>query len=72
MKFGILTEVSDTETFAAGFGIRELARLRKTFGRGRWRKNEGGGAGWRDDVMGVGGILPPPRKGEGRAPTPGS
>ena len=29
------------ETFATGSGIRELARLRKIYGRGRWRKRKG-------------------------------
>lgn len=29
------------ETIAAGRGIREIARLRKIHGRGRWRKRKG-------------------------------
>lgn len=41
MKFEILGEISAIETFASGSGIRELARLRKTYGRGRWRKRKG-------------------------------
>ena len=41
MKFEILGEISDGETFAAGSGIRELPRLRKAYGRGRWRKRKG-------------------------------
>jgi hypothetical protein len=41
MKFEILGEISDIETFATGSGIRELARLRKVYGRGRWRKRKG-------------------------------
>jgi hypothetical protein len=41
MNFEILGEISDVETFAAGTGIRERARLRKTYGRGRWRKRKG-------------------------------
>jgi hypothetical protein len=41
MRFEILGGISDIETFAAGSGIRELARLRKTYGRGRWRKRKG-------------------------------
>jgi hypothetical protein len=41
MRFEILGEISDVETFAAGSGIREIARLRRTYGRGRWRKRKG-------------------------------
>lgn len=29
------------ETFAVGKSIRELARLRKLYGKGRWRKRKG-------------------------------
>jgi hypothetical protein len=41
MQFEILGEISDIETFAAGSGIREIARLRRICGRGRWRKRKG-------------------------------
>ena len=41
MHFEILGELSDVETFATGSGIREVARLRRTYGRGRWRKRKG-------------------------------
>jgi hypothetical protein len=41
MHFEILGEISDTETFATGSGIREIARLRRVYGRGRWRKRKG-------------------------------
>lgn len=41
MHFEILGEISDVETFATGSGIREIARLRKIYGRGRWRKRKG-------------------------------
>lgn len=41
MRFEILGEISDIETFAAGAGIREIARLRRVYGRGRWRKRKG-------------------------------
>lgn len=41
MQFEILGEISDIETFATGSGIREIARLRKIYGRGRWRKRKG-------------------------------
>jgi hypothetical protein len=39
--FEIIGEVSGVETIATGSGIRELARLRKRYGRGRWRKRKG-------------------------------
>jgi hypothetical protein len=41
MQFEILSEISAIETFATGSGIRELARLRRVYGRGRWRKRKG-------------------------------
>lgn len=41
MRFEILSEISDIETFATGSGIREVARLRRVYGRGRWRKRKG-------------------------------
>lgn len=41
MDFEILGSVRDPETFAQGSGIREIARLRKTHGRGHWRKRKG-------------------------------
>lgn len=41
MAFQILGEISNIETFATGSGIREIARLRKIYGRGRWRKGKG-------------------------------
>jgi len=41
MRFEILGEISDIETFATGSGIREIARLRRVYGRGRWRKRKG-------------------------------
>jgi hypothetical protein len=41
MSFDILGEISDIETFATGSRIREIARLRKVYGRGRWRKRKG-------------------------------
>jgi len=41
MHFEILSSIADAETIAAGSGIRELARLRKRYGRGRWRKRKG-------------------------------
>ena len=41
MYFEIIGAIADTETIAAGPSIRELARLRKQFGAGRWRKVKG-------------------------------
>ena len=41
MHFGILGELAEVETIATGSGIREIARLRKRYGRGRWRKRKG-------------------------------
>ena len=41
MHFRILGEIADAETIATGSGIREIARLRKRYGRGRWRKRKG-------------------------------
>jgi hypothetical protein len=41
MKFEILGEISNTETFATGSAIRESARLRRVYGRGRWRRRKG-------------------------------
>ena len=41
MDFKILGDVNDTETIATGSGIREIARLRKRYGRGHWRKRKG-------------------------------
>jgi hypothetical protein len=41
MHFKILGEISQVETFATGSGIREIARLRRIYGRGRWRKRKG-------------------------------
>ncbi len=35
------SEISEVEVIAVGRGIRELARLRKLYGRGRWRKLKG-------------------------------
>jgi len=43
MDFELLGEVGDIETIAVGPGIRDLARLRKRYGAGRWRKLKGTG-----------------------------
>jgi len=39
--FTIIGQLTDVETIAAGRSIRELKRLRKRYGRGRWRKRKG-------------------------------
>jgi hypothetical protein len=41
MDFEILTRISGIETIASGSGIREVARLRRRYGRARWRKKKG-------------------------------
>jgi len=41
MDFRIVGEVTDVEVIATGSGIRDLSRLRKFYGKGRWRKLKG-------------------------------
>lgn len=41
MDFEIVGQLRDVETIAIGRSIRELARLRKFYGQGRWRKMKG-------------------------------
>lgn len=41
MNFEIVSLITDVETIATSSGIRELPRLRKLYGRGRWRKRKG-------------------------------
>jgi hypothetical protein len=41
MKFEVVGEITDVETFAVGASIRELPRLRRDYGDGRWRKRKG-------------------------------
>lgn len=41
MQFELLGPITQIETFAVGSGIREIERLRKFYGRGRWRKRKG-------------------------------
>jgi hypothetical protein len=41
MYFEVLGEITHAETFAAGSSIREVARLRRLYGKGRWRKRKG-------------------------------
>jgi hypothetical protein len=41
MNFEISSVILDIETIAAGSGIRDIARLRRLYGRGQWRKRKG-------------------------------
>jgi hypothetical protein len=41
MDFEVIGEITEVETFAVGSAIRELARLRRVYGPGRWRKRKG-------------------------------
>lgn len=41
MYFEIVGEIRDVETFAFGRAIRELRRLNRIYGKGRWRKRKG-------------------------------
>jgi hypothetical protein len=39
--FEILTKISGIQTIAAGAAIRDVRRLRRSYGRGHWRKRKG-------------------------------
>lgn len=41
MNFEIISEIRDIEPIAVGSSIRDLSRLRKLYGKGRWRKMKG-------------------------------
>ena len=41
MHFEILGDITDIEPIAMGSAVREVARLRRQYGRGRWRKLKG-------------------------------
>ena len=41
MYFEIISEITDIEVIARGRAIRELARLRRKYGPGNWRKVKG-------------------------------
>ena len=41
MHFEIIGDITDIEPIAVGSAIREVTRLRKQYGRGRWRKLKG-------------------------------
>ena len=39
--FEIISEITEIETIAVGRSIRDIRRLRKQYGHGRWRKMKG-------------------------------
>lgn len=41
MDFEIVGEITVLETIASGRGIRDLRRLQRNYGKGRWRKMKG-------------------------------
>ena len=41
MHFEIISEIEDIETIAVGGRIRDIMRLQKQYGQGRWRKLKG-------------------------------
>ncbi|MEH2416073.1 hypothetical protein [Nostoc sp.] len=41
MNFETIGDITNIEIIAVGNSIRELERLRKTYGSGRWRKLKG-------------------------------
>jgi hypothetical protein len=41
MNFEIISEITDIEAIAIGSRIRDVARLRRMYGKGRWRKLKG-------------------------------
>jgi hypothetical protein len=41
MYFEIIGQITNSETIAIDGSIREIERLRKQFGAGRWRKRKG-------------------------------
>lgn len=43
MDFTVIGQIENIQTFAVGRQIREVKRLRKLYGPGRWRKRKGVG-----------------------------
>ena len=41
MDFEIIGNITNIETIASGTGIRNRSRLRKKYGKGKWRKLKG-------------------------------
>ena len=61
MEFEIVGEIQAVQTFAVGPSIREMPRLRRVYGAGRWRKRKGiaqvrlaDGSEYRAEVYGIG------------------
>jgi hypothetical protein len=40
-EFDVISEITNIEIIARGPGIRDLPRLNRQYGRGRWRKLKG-------------------------------
>ena len=40
-SFEIISDITEIQTIATGKSIRDVARLRKQYGEGRWRKMKG-------------------------------
>jgi len=41
MNFELISEITNVETIATSSSIREIKRLRKSYGAGRWKKLKG-------------------------------
>ncbi len=41
MRFEILSEITEVERIASGREIRDLRRLQRLYGKGRWQKMKG-------------------------------
>lgn len=41
MSFEVIGKITNVETIAVGASIREIQRLRRVYGTGRWRKLKG-------------------------------
>jgi hypothetical protein len=41
MSYEVVGDITQVETIAVGSRIRDLPRLRRLYGRGRWRKMKG-------------------------------
>lgn len=41
MNFEIISDITDIELIAIGSSIRDITRLRRRYGKGRWRKLKG-------------------------------
>ena len=41
MRFEIISEIAEVQSIATGREIRDLRRLQRLYGKGRWRKMKG-------------------------------